>query len=53
MMLTILTHYDPKPTPNRNFDWEAVTDCYDEGSPVGYGRTRRAAVNDLADQLEV
>ncbi|SRR6267143_450080 len=43
----IITRYDPKPIPNRQFDWTAVTDNYDLGSPIGYGRTEAEAIADL------
>ena len=48
----IVTHYWAKPIPIRQFDWEAVTDNYDLGSPIGYGRTEAEAINDLILQLE-
>jgi hypothetical protein len=43
----IVTRYDPKPIPDRRFDWTAVTDNYDLGSPIGYGRTEAEAIADL------
>lgn len=48
----IITDFDPKPIPNRNFDWTACRDGYDEGEPVGYGRTEDAAVESLLDAEE-
>jgi hypothetical protein len=57
-MIKIVTHYDPKPIPMRQFDWTAVTDNYD-GAPdssnrhqVGYGRTEQEAIDDLKSHLE-
>jgi hypothetical protein len=47
----ILTHYDPPPIPIRNHDWTAVLDNYDEGDPIGSGRTRDEAIADLEEQL--
>jgi hypothetical protein len=49
----IVTHYDPKPIPPRQFDWSAVDDrtCDGEGCPVGYGATEKAAIDDLLDQI--
>jgi hypothetical protein len=51
MIIKIITHYDPKPIPERGFDWEAVTDNYDLGSPVGHGLTEKEAKLDLLEQL--
>lgn len=51
--MKIKTHYDPKPIPDRNFDWSAVDDAtYDgsEGSLIGYGATEEAARTDLVNQ---
>jgi hypothetical protein len=45
---TIITRYWPKPIPLRQFDWSAVTDDYEPGDPIGYGRTEAEAINDLA-----
>ncbi len=50
-MLTIITHYWAKPIPLRQFDWEAVTDNYDLGSPIGFGRSPEEAINDLIEQI--
>lgn len=41
----IITSYDPKPIPFRQFDWSAVFD--DDESLTGYGRTEQDAINDL------
>jgi hypothetical protein len=49
--MKIVTNYDPKPIPERGFDWEAVTDNYDLGSPVGHGLTEKEAKLDLLEQL--
>jgi hypothetical protein len=38
--------------PIRDFDWSAVTDDYDEGSPIGFGRTEREAITDLMTRIE-
>jgi hypothetical protein len=48
----IITRYDPKPIPVRQFDWLATTEDYDLGSPIGYGRTEAEAINDLKLQLD-
>lgn len=58
----IITHYDPKPIPDRSFDWSAVYDDYDcdwnqygyvSQSPVGYGKTEEEAIRDLMITAEV
>lgn len=55
----VITHYDPKPIPVREFDWSAVFDGYDGGDidevtpsrdPIGYGRTEREAIDDLMEK---
>lgn len=44
----IITRYDPKPIPVRQFDWVAVTDDYEGAqSPIGYGATEAEAIADL------
>jgi hypothetical protein len=48
----IITSHDPKPIPDRRFDWTAVLDGYEPGCPIGYGRTEQAAIMDLMDRLE-
>ena len=45
----IITRYWAKPIPLRQFDWEAVTDNYDLGSPIGYGATEQEAIADLVN----
>jgi hypothetical protein len=35
------------PIPSRNFDWCATREGYDEGDPMGWGSTRKAAINAL------
>lgn len=50
-MPKIITRYDPKPIANRNFDWTAVTEDHDIGSPTGYGPTEEEAKADLLAQL--
>ena len=56
--MNIVTLYDPKPIPDRRFDWSAVdADRYD-GAPdsstrnqVGYGATEAQAVAELIEVL--
>lgn len=49
---SIRTYHDPKPIPCRDFDWEAVTDSYEGGDPIGFGATEDEALRDLREQLE-
>ena len=49
---TIRVEYNPPPIPCRDADWSAVTDDYEPGGPIGYGRTKVDAVADLIQQLE-
>lgn len=51
---TIRTNNVFPPIPDRRFDWSAVHDEeYDgEGSPIGYGRTEKEAIDDLMEQLD-
>ena len=51
-MSKIITRFVHPPIPDRRFDWSAVTDDYDLGSPIGYGATKEAAITDLMEQLE-
>jgi hypothetical protein len=51
-VVRIIVTYDYPPIPDRRFDWSAVTDNYDLGSPQGTGATRHEAMADLVDQLE-
>lgn len=51
-MPKIITRYDPPPIPPRQFDWTAVTDDYEGGCPIGYGRTEQEAIEDLKMQIE-
>ncbi len=52
----IVTDFDPKPIPNRRFDWTATFDGYDgsDGSqePIGTGATEKEAVSELIEQVE-
>lgn len=50
----IRTRYDPPPIPARvgaKFNWSAVTDNYEGGDAIGWGRTEAEAVADLREQL--
>jgi hypothetical protein len=49
----IATRFDPKPVPDRRWDWSAWQPAnYDLGSPTGYGATEQEAIDDLKEQLE-
>ena len=48
----IRTDFWMKPIPLRQFDWSAVTDDYEPGHPIGYGKTEAEAISDLKEQLE-
>lgn len=49
---TIITSYWAKPIPWRHYDWEATTDNYEAGHPIGFGATEADAIADLKEQLE-
>jgi hypothetical protein len=47
----IIVDYDPKPIPNRRWDYVAARDGADpECCHVGYGATEAEAISDLRDQ---
>jgi hypothetical protein len=46
----IVTKYDPKPIPVRNFDWVAWFDDEEEKGEYGYGKTELEAVSELLDE---
>ena len=50
--MKILTEYVFPPIPLRDFDWSAVTDNYEPGCPIGYGRTEEEAIADLMAEIE-
>lgn len=47
--LIVIVNYDPPPIPERGADWYACYDHLGEDGPIGYGATKRAAINDLLD----
>ena len=55
--MKIITEYWAKPIPDRNFDWCAYRDGdepNDNGQmPHGFGATRRDAVKDLGESLNL
>lgn len=50
--MKIITIFDPKPIPDRRFDWCAIGEDYDLGSPTGYGKTEQEAIDDLKEEIE-
>lgn len=52
--MKIRTEYVYPPIPIRDFDWSAVDDdTYDgPGCPIGSGRTKQEAIDDLLEQIE-
>lgn len=48
----IRTEYVYPPIPDRSYDWSAVTVDYEPGQPMGWGPTKRAAIEDLVEQQE-
>ncbi len=52
LMQTVRTDYVYPPIPIRDFDWQAITDNYEPGCPIGYGQTEDEAIADLQEQLK-
>jgi hypothetical protein len=52
LLARVVTRFDPKPIPDRQFDWTAVMADYDLGHSIGYGRTEAEAINDLILEIE-
>jgi hypothetical protein len=52
--VNIRTSYDPKPIPDRRWDWEAWDDDTYDGPPcpVGLGATEAEAIADLLERME-
>jgi hypothetical protein len=46
----IVTAFVNPPIPVRDFDWSATHEGYDEGDPIGWGRTEAAAIADLEEK---
>ena len=46
----IETHYWPKPIPVRSYDWVAYDEDYEPGRPMGFGETKRQAIEDYEDK---
>lgn len=45
------TSYDPPIGPTRSMDWNAISDNYEAGDPIGYGATEAEAIADLLDNM--
>lgn len=45
--MKIVTTFIYPPIPDRRFDWQAVTDDYEPGDPMGHGATEAEAKADL------
>jgi hypothetical protein len=48
----IKTSHIYPPIPCRDYDWEAVRQSYDEGDPIGYGKTEEDAIKNLIELEE-
>ncbi len=46
----IITRHEYPPIPIRNYDWSAIREDYDEGDLIGYGATKKMAIEDLKRQ---
>ena len=51
--MKINTTFVNPPIGDRSCDWEAVTDDYEDGCPIGRGRTEDEAIEDLMGQVNV
>ena len=49
-MAEIKISYYRLPIPDRRFDWSAIRDNYEPPMPIGYGKTKEAAIQDLLVQ---
>lgn len=49
----IICEYIRPPIPTTQFDWQATTDNYEPGCPIGNGPTRESAIIDLCEKLEI
>ena len=51
--MKIITSFVKPPIPIKDFDWQAVTDNYEPGDPVGVGATEEQAIVDLMEKLDI
>lgn len=49
--MNIKTVYDPKPIPDRRFDWTAFNAEYEPGDSIGFGATEEEAIADYKQKL--
>jgi len=47
--MKVNTEFVNPPIYSRDFDWSATGDGYDEGDPVGWGRTEEEAIAALKE----
>ena len=47
MSSKVNTEFVNPPIYSRDFDWSATHDDYDEGDPIGWGRTEEKAIQAL------
>lgn len=48
-MNRIITENVCPPIPVRDYDWIATREDYDEGDPIGMGKTEKDAISDLLE----
>jgi hypothetical protein len=48
----IKTSHDMPPIPISDYDWSACREDWDEGQPIGHGKTEEEAIKDLLQQEE-
>ena len=48
--MKVNTEFVNPPIYSRDFDWSATHDDYDEGDPIGWGRTEEEAISDLHNE---
>ena len=52
--IKIRTEHVYPPIPVREWDWSAVDDnTYEPGCPIGWGRTEKAAIENLIDEIQL
>jgi hypothetical protein len=47
--MKVNTEFVNPPIPCRDFDWSATGEDYDEGGPIGWGRTEEEAISALKE----
>lgn len=52
-MRKIITSQDNPPIPTKEYDWSAYREDWDLGEPVGHGKTKQEAINDLLTKEEL